>query len=152
MKSSLTRINMESLNKADMEFILPKEDKTAACNSAGICQNETTIQSLDTKTKLQGGGVWGLDFKPTKDTKNRANREGIWCCFLLFQKEIQPLDRYCEEKRKYYLYYHWENWETVRLHPQDKVITIRIKCISTRRVSFGIYLQYIIMFTNINAE
>lgn len=48
---------MESLNKADMEFILPKEDKTAACNSAGICQNETTIQSLDTKTKLQGGGV-----------------------------------------------------------------------------------------------
>lgn len=97
---------MESLNKADMEFILPKEDKTAACNSAGICQNETTIQSLDTKTKLQGGGVWGLDFKPTKDTKNRANREGIWCCFLLFQKEIQPLDCYCDEKRKYYLYYH----------------------------------------------
>ena len=57
---------MESLNKADMEFILPKEDKTTACNSAGIYQNETTMQSLDTKTKLQGGGVWGLDLKPTE--------------------------------------------------------------------------------------
>lgn len=94
VKSSLTRINMESLNKADIEFILPKEEETTACNLTRICQTVTSLQSLNknNKQRMDGrerGSVCGSDLNQQKDSKNRANRAGIWCCFLLFQKEVQ---------------------------------------------------------------
>lgn len=46
LKSSLTRINMESLNKADIEFILSTEEETTMCNLQGFV---TSLQSLNTK-------------------------------------------------------------------------------------------------------
>lgn len=88
VKSPLTRINMESLNKADIEFILPKEEETTACNLTQICQTVTSLQSLNKNNKWRtGGSVCRPYLNQQKDTKNRANRTGI--CFLLFQKEVQ---------------------------------------------------------------
>ena len=105
------------------------------------------------KAKQQGGGVWGLDLKNNRKTlKTEQTQKASDVVFCYFKKRYNHWTVTVMRKENTLFIITGENWEVVKLHPQDKVITIWIKCISTRRDSFRIDVQYIIMFSNTNAE